>query len=119
MKYGIKGMLFILCIFLFASCSSEKQENYYRKVRLDGTYSIIGRFPVADELAKKIDCYRFVYNKDGELLGDKNNIAIRSYKYDEQRNLIEKSFYDTNQHLSEDKDGVAIYRSRYTNLEEI
>ena len=67
MKYRIKGMLFILCIFLFASCSSEKQENYYRKVRLDGTYSIIGRFPVADELAKKIDCYRFVYNKDGQI----------------------------------------------------
>lgn len=49
--------------------SSKKAANYYRKAILDrGTHSIMGKYPVADEMAKKINCYHFVYDDKDRLI---------------------------------------------------
>jgi hypothetical protein len=42
--------------------------NYYRYASLDEMYGIIGKYPVSEDLASRINCYRFAYNKDGELV---------------------------------------------------
>jgi YD repeat-containing protein len=42
--------------------------NYYRHAYLDERYNITGKYPVSADLASRINCYRFAYNKNGELV---------------------------------------------------
>ena len=64
-------LLFALIIFFtaFSHCTKEYASlNYYRHASLDERYGIIGKYPVSEDLANRINCYRFAYNKDGELV---------------------------------------------------
>ena len=57
----------LISLFLISGCT-KKPVNYYRRVRIDGRYAIVGAYPVADEQAKKINCYHFVYDEKGRVI---------------------------------------------------
>ena len=57
----------LISFFLISGCT-KKPANYYRRVRIDSKYEIVGAYPVADELAKKTNCYHFVYDEKGRVI---------------------------------------------------
>ena len=59
-------VLFVLLLVLFIINSCERKPvNYYRKVYINGRYEVIGMYPVSDNMANKVNCYHFIYNKNG------------------------------------------------------
>jgi hypothetical protein len=62
-------LLFIQVIIMsiITSCNSNKA-SYYRTVKLDGRYEIVGEKPILSSTSKKTDCYHFVYNQDGKVI---------------------------------------------------
>ncbi|MBN1695117.1 hypothetical protein JW879_06940 [candidate division WOR-3 bacterium] len=70
MKSFLSGFLFILTAILLIDGCAGKSANYkyFRKVDIDGRYSIIGKYPLSPEMGNKGEAYRFLYNKKGELI---------------------------------------------------
>jgi|GEM_PF-4435340 len=62
----VVGAVVLLGITTFSF--AVEQADYYRHIMLDGTYSIVGRYPVDDELADEVNCYHFVYDDSGRVL---------------------------------------------------
>ncbi len=69
MKLFLFVFSFTLTIILFISgcAGDEGVYKYYRKVAVDGGYSIIGEYPLGPELGNKGESYRFFYNNEGKL----------------------------------------------------
>jgi YD repeat-containing protein len=68
MKSFISVLLITLTFVLFVEgCGERGNEKYYRKVDIDGKYSIIGRYPISREMGMKGESYRFVYDKEENL----------------------------------------------------
>jgi len=69
MKGCLKGVLVLVTgVFLLIEGCTKKPANYYRKIELDGRYSIVGRYPVPDKIANKVNCYHFIYDEKGKLI---------------------------------------------------
>ena len=41
---------------------------YYRNVEIEGNRTIKGRYPITEELARRADCYHFIYDNSGKLI---------------------------------------------------
>jgi hypothetical protein len=65
-KYIPVLCILIIGILLINGCS-RKPANYYRKVDIGSRYEIIGKYPVADKIVNKINCYHFIYNEKGKI----------------------------------------------------
>jgi len=46
----------------------ERRANYYGHIELNGRYEIVGRFPIPDEMAQKVNCYHFFYDDSNQLI---------------------------------------------------
>ena len=70
MKSFLSVFLFILTTILSINGCTGKSSNdkYFRKVAIDGRYSIIGEYPLTAEMGNKGESYRFLYNEQGELV---------------------------------------------------
>jgi len=70
MKSSLSLFLFTLTTILLINGCAGKSANdkYFRKVAIDGRYSIIGEYPLTPEMGNKGEAYRFLYNKQGELI---------------------------------------------------
>ncbi len=89
MKIGIGILITIAFLFSFALLGlAEEKANYYRHITVDGTYSIVGRYPIDDELADEVNCYHFVYDNIGRL---------RKVEYLECGNLSIDPFFEVAQ----------------------
>jgi len=68
MKSFMSGLLVTLTFVLFVSgCENKETVRCYRKVDIDGRYSIVGKYPVSREMGMKGESYRFIYDKKGSL----------------------------------------------------
>jgi YD repeat-containing protein len=63
----IFSFLFISYALLMSGCS-KKPSNYYRHIEIDGRYAIKGKYPIPDEMARKVNCYHFVYSDKDKLV---------------------------------------------------
>lgn len=65
-------LLFLLLIFLiFSACgggnkSDNQKDKYFRKILLDGSYKIIGRYQVTADEAANLNCYHLQYDSTGQ-----------------------------------------------------
>jgi hypothetical protein len=70
----MKSILFVLSftltiIFFISGCAGDEGVyKYYRKVDLDGSYSLGGEYPLDPEVGNKGESYRFFYNNEGKLV---------------------------------------------------
>ncbi len=62
----VSTAIVLTSLFLLSGCA-KKPASYYRRVRIDGRYAIVGAYPVADDQAKKTNCYHFVYDEKGRV----------------------------------------------------
>ena len=121
MKHLCRRLLFICCIFILIGCFTEKPANYYRKIRLDGNYSIVGRFPIAAVDAKRVNCYRLEYNEQGKIVKveyfENGKIARDTYfgiekmTIDYSDGLEKRTYLNRKDQLSENKNGVFYKRT--------
>jgi hypothetical protein len=58
----------IIALIMVLAASVNAQSSYYRHFYIDGNNSIVGKYPVPDTLAKKINCYHFVNDTAGRLI---------------------------------------------------
>ena len=47
---------------------NKRDHKFYRHVSVDGKYEIVGNYQLNERYAKRINCYRFTYNKKGTLI---------------------------------------------------
>ena len=59
--------ILLLVSFLINSCT-KKPANYYKKVDIGSRHEIIGKYSVSDNMANKVSCYHFIYDKNGKLI---------------------------------------------------
>ena len=62
-----KQLALILIVISYVSINYG-EDFYYKKVKLDGKYKIVGRYQINREKAKKTSCYDFIYNETGKLI---------------------------------------------------
>jgi YD repeat-containing protein len=67
-KANNKLLIPIMALTMLLSASTIAQNTYFRHVFIDGTNAIIGKYPVRDSIAKKINCYHFVNDITGRLI---------------------------------------------------
>lgn len=60
------NLALIIIIILINSCA-KKGSKYYRHIKVNGRYAIMGTYPVAEELGGKINCYHFIFDDKGKL----------------------------------------------------
>lgn len=60
-------VLFVVLAVLLPSGYASGSAQYYRKVRVDGNYKIVGTYPVSPEMAEKTKCYHFFHDERGRL----------------------------------------------------
>ena len=78
-------MLFIITMIVCYSCV-QPPSNYYRFIELDGHFKYKGRYPVADNLADKVNCYHFLYDDKGR---------VTKIEYRKGGSLSEDSYFGT------------------------
>ena len=68
MKMRIKVLItFFVFMLLICGCS-KKIPNYFRKIKIDGRYEVVGRYPISEEMRDSTICYHFVYNENKKLI---------------------------------------------------
>ena len=68
MKKNIQVLFLLIIISLLIGSCARRPANYYRKVDIGSRYEIIGRYPIKDDMATKVNCYHFIYNEKGKLV---------------------------------------------------
>jgi len=62
------GALFFAILLISAGFLNKRDHKFYRHVSVDGKYEIVGNYQLNERYAKRINCYRFTYNKKGTLI---------------------------------------------------
>jgi len=57
-----------ILLFSVPTGSAGETHQYYRHIELDGSYNLVGRYPVDKKDANSVNCYRFTYDEDGRLI---------------------------------------------------
>jgi hypothetical protein len=66
-KTQISVLLVMIAALILGGCG-KRPANHYRKIDIGSRHEIVGRFPVDDETAAKINCYHFIYDKNHKLV---------------------------------------------------
>ncbi len=119
-------LITLTTILLISGCAGDEgKDKYYRKISIDGRYTIRGEYPITPEMGNKGESYRFLYNKEGKpinvdhLIGGKlregsffgNNVAqvvIKHFETYERR-----SYFDVNGIPVRDRHGVYSIRLEF------
>ncbi len=118
-SFSSLSYLTVITTLLISSCNLRRESGeYYRKVLLDGRYSIIGEYPLTPEMGRKGESYYFLYDKGGKLirvehlLGGKlkgssffgNDVAVLEIRHFET--YEKRAYFDVNGIPVKDRNGV-------------
>jgi len=62
------SLFFIFLITAICGCKKVNETIYFRHVEIEGKRTIVGRYPISEELARRADCYYFTYDSLGKLI---------------------------------------------------
>lgn len=60
-------MSYITCFIIFANCTNNYTYEYYFQIKIDDSYTIVGKYPIKDIKTDSLNCYRFTYDKNKTL----------------------------------------------------
>ena len=115
--------LIVITTLLIISCNVRRETGeYYRKVSLDGRYSIVGQNSLSPQMGRKGESYHFLYDKEGRLikmehlLGGKlkgnsffgADVALLTIRHFET--YEERTYFDANGIPVKNRDGVFFIR---------
>ena len=119
----IRTFTAVICTIIIVACTcTDTKPRYYRHVEIDGRYSIEGRYPVTEELAKKINCYRFVFDDRGKISRIEylrngkpaldNKLGVASIVFQHEKDYEQRVYLNQAGRPAADKSGVYSIRLR-------